>query len=183
MKSNQLPQIPDNADLNTYTTPGAYVVRNYAVTRTLKNGPDVAAIGSGYRLFVMQTTNTDASGVFPLVQIAVVTDSIPKLYMRSNWSGTFNEWQNFVSTGIIKKHTQRCKDVAITTKSGDGAYYNTKAAMTLSEVMTKNLISIAVGEWGGCTASVTPYLSGNDIGFMSDVSQTAAYIDVIVTYI
>lgn len=76
-----------------------------------------------------------------------------------------------------------CSNVAITTKSGSGAYYVRYKAF--AEIITGTWIKILglmVVDWSGATASFIPYYQSDQLCFMSDVSQTVSSITVRVVY-
>ena len=75
-------------------------------------------------------------------------------------------------------------NIPITTRSGGGAYYAPAGSRNVA-VDGYTAIGAAVCDWETLAANVVPYIaqSTQTIGFMSDISQTAGAIDIIVTYI
>ena len=65
------------------------------------------------------------------------------------------------------------ENVAITTKSSNGAYYGTIISYEDLGIPQWRIASIVLLNWEGATASFTPYLHYNQgINVMSDISQT-----------
>ena len=101
-----------------------------------------------------------------------------------------NKTLNLVATNGVKingdsikhvKYVDRSySNVAITTKSGSGAYYKLQESYTQSGY---TVISVTLIGWSGATASFTPYYQANNIAFMSDVSQTVGSVIVRVVLI
>ena len=69
----------------------------------------------------------------------------------------------------------------ITKHSTGGAYYSdTEIDVSKTGYLP---VSCLIKEWSGISAVIQPYITGsNKIGFLSDVSQTAAYIAVKIIY-
>lgn len=80
-------KIPENSDLNDYTTPGAYCCTTSAIAATLANGPSYT--GAGFRLVVSAT-----STVGGIVQFAIFnTTGNPRIFWRiRNNNGTWSDW-------------------------------------------------------------------------------------------
>jgi hypothetical protein len=71
------------------------------------------------------------------------------------------------------------ENVAITTKSSNGAYYGTIISYEDLGIPQWRIASIVLLNWEGATASFTPYLHYNQgINVMSDISQTVAKISL-----
>lgn len=77
--------IPNNADLNDYTTPGKYYSSSSSVTATLSHCP---LTGAGFSLYVLGLASAN------LKQIYIHNTDGDTMYMRqySNSSGTFGSW-------------------------------------------------------------------------------------------
>lgn len=90
-------------------------------------------------------------------------------------------------TGGVKYADVTFTNVAITTRSGSGAYYvnGGKAIPTASVPAGSTILAVTLNTWGSCSAAIVPYYNsaGNVINFMSDVSQTAGSITVRIAYI
>lgn len=88
-------EIPSGADLNTYTTVGAYRVGSLSVTQSLTNAPPVT--NAGFRLHVIHTTT---SGGF--IQMAIYNATAPTIYVRVRGSsGTWGGWAK-VLTSVLR---------------------------------------------------------------------------------
>ena len=75
--------IPENSDLNTYTTLGKYYVQNTRTAATIKNAPTIT---DNYALFVFQRTQSGA-----IAQMVVTLTGL--IYVRgANESGVFRNW-------------------------------------------------------------------------------------------
>ena len=87
-------EIPDNADLNNYKTPGKYYVRTEASAKTIKNKP--TGMNTNFCMFVF--IRTDAAA-------AVVTQMMFTLsckeYLRSTSTTSFRPWTEYTTTEEI----------------------------------------------------------------------------------
>ena len=75
--------IPANADLNSYTTEGCYVVTTAATAATLANHPPVSA---GFQMWVVRVASTNR-----LKQLALANENGNKAYVRY-YNGTWGAW-------------------------------------------------------------------------------------------
>lgn len=82
--------IPNNADLNTYITPGTYYIASSAGSKTLQNCPYTE---SGFKLLVEQTYSANYKR-----QIAWFGSGTSTIYVRctSTNGETWNDWTNIV---------------------------------------------------------------------------------------
>lgn len=70
---------------------------------------------------------------------------------------------------------------AVTSQSANGAYYSpTKYDISVSGFTP---ISVYITAWDNMSASVTPYIDNNVVGFISDISLTIGSIRLRVLYI
>ena len=90
--------IPENADLNSYTSPGSYRCTSNAIAATLKHCPTA----NGFRMEVMSTIASAATGY--QIQTIYPNNDLGKFYMRrrgSASSGTWSNWFEFAGTEIV----------------------------------------------------------------------------------
>lgn len=87
--SADIPTIPDNANLNDYTTPGSYAVRTDGSAATITNIPHKA---SG-RLTVIDNVR----GTY-LTQIYIPSTALPYIYLRAKAVSSWSAWQLFNNT-------------------------------------------------------------------------------------
>lgn len=109
-------QIPENADLNDYITPGIYYSPNTSHTSTLKNVPPT--VGTGFRLEVKTTTGNNW-----VKQIVYPNSTNQRTHMRQADGGTdmWGDWNyeiiNADLSGVIKT-----KNISVSVTSGQGTY-------------------------------------------------------------
>ena len=84
-------EVESGSSLNSYTTPGTYIVKTDAIASTIANMPRSA---SG-RLVVIST-----SGTSYLSQIYLPTTSVPIVYIRFYASSSWSSWQELVDNRI-----------------------------------------------------------------------------------
>lgn len=85
--------VPSGADLNTYTTPGAYRIATASIAASLVNAPPYTV--SGFRLIV-----SGMSGTAGVVQFAIFNHVSNPMWSRvQNNGGNWGEWNQFFHTG------------------------------------------------------------------------------------
>ena len=83
--------IPEDADLNNYTTPGVYRASTAAIAGSLANGPVYSS--AGFRLMVSANSHS-STGV---IQMAFYNTTGNYVYYRiMNNSGTWSPWANLM---------------------------------------------------------------------------------------
>lgn len=83
--------IPENSDLNDYTTPGSFYVPNSTVAATLSNMPRVTV---GGRLWVLQGNSLSPEA---FLQIYLVTGSmVTTLHLRRYYNGSWGRWYEMI---------------------------------------------------------------------------------------
>lgn len=86
VRQNTPVEIPENADLNTYTTPGIYLSPSNTVTNSLSHCP---VFGGEFRLEVRLIDGTDSI----LEQKIILKSSRPEvIYARIYYSSSFRDW-------------------------------------------------------------------------------------------
>lgn len=78
-------------DLDTFTEPSTLNCNSYNVAQSLIHTPPIGTFGSGFRFDVF------ASSFGGRVQRIMVHDTIPKIFYRSKFSDTWNNWEKVVS--------------------------------------------------------------------------------------
>lgn len=98
LKANRLslhfsdaPTIPDNADLNSYRTPGSYKVNTYASSKTIAQIPERTA----GRLIVMSLTAATR-----LLQIYIPMSATPKFWVRT-YADSWYDWYCLQPAGTV----------------------------------------------------------------------------------
>lgn len=89
-------EIPESADLNTYTTPGIYICRNKTRATTLSNTP----CRRGFSLIVLANLLDDDGGISGVIQIVRMftshANSLPNqpvyTWQRKLYSNTWSDW-------------------------------------------------------------------------------------------
>ena len=82
--------IPENADLNDYTTAGTYHSRSSTISATLKNAPYT---GTGFRLDVIKTLSSEH-----LMQEVKTNSSTSRTYCRTRTNGEWNAWHRVMQS-------------------------------------------------------------------------------------
>lgn len=91
-------------DLDTFTEPGTWNCNSYGTAQSLIHTPPIGTFGSGFRFDVF------ASSSGGRVQRIMVHDTIPKIFYRSKFSDTWNNWEKVVSNTDL---TERFKPIRI----------------------------------------------------------------------
>lgn len=84
--------IPENSDLNNYTSPGIYKCALNATATTLTNCPDVVA----FSLVVLENTNSGISQF-----ISTYATNAPKVYLRNKYNNTWGSWVRIYNSNDI----------------------------------------------------------------------------------
>lgn len=84
--------IPENSDLNNYTSPGIYKCALNATATTLTNCPDVVA----FSLVVLEHTNSGISQF-----ISTYATNAPKVYLRNKYNNTWGSWVRIYNSNDI----------------------------------------------------------------------------------
>ena len=77
---------------------------------------------------------------------------------------------------------QTYSNVAITTRSGNGAYYNNSLSLPSSIPSGATILGVTVSGFSGATASFTPSINGTTLMLISDVSQTVTQVGLLFAY-
>ena len=85
-------KIPDNSDLNNYTTPGVYYVESSANAATIVHGPTT---GYGYRLIVQ------SDGLNNFYHQWVILNNSRLFYCRARNSSTWTGWSYYISSDVL----------------------------------------------------------------------------------
>lgn len=101
--SGTAPLISENADLNTYTTPGVYVISSDSVAGTVSNAP----CATSGKLIVIDQKN-DATYIS---QIYIPTTSMFTTYMRTKYADTWANWATFQPANLKARTDFRSIDV------------------------------------------------------------------------
>ena len=82
-------EIPANADLDSYTTPGSY----YAVQATAATVTNCPVTDYHFRLEVIRTAGSNSY----LLQIVMTAASVGRVYARRRYGGTWYSWGRFIN--------------------------------------------------------------------------------------
>lgn len=85
-------------DLDTFTEPGTWNCNSYGTAQSLIHTPPIGTFGSGFRFDVF------ASSSGGRVQRIMVHDTIPKIFYRSKFSDTWNNWEKVVSNTDLQNY-------------------------------------------------------------------------------
>ena len=85
-------------DLDTFTEPSTLNCNSYNVAQSLIHTPPIGTFGSGFRFDVF------ASSFGGRVQRIMVHDTIPKIFYRSKFSDTWNNWEKVVSNTDLQNY-------------------------------------------------------------------------------
>lgn len=139
---NQFTNIPDNADLNSYTTPGSYICTTSTHAATMTNSP---VTGSGFVLHV-ETIGGGTGG--NIVQTVKAYDnSVMKEYTRTYTPTTWSSWHSIYDSKLE---------------------YNNTAVSNMNT--TPFLQKTYVGKWTGANTTNAP-ISNNSGTFISYASS------------
>ena len=90
--------ISENADFNSYTTPGTYVVSSDDIAGTISNMPHpTSGNAASGKLIVIDQKN---DGVF-ITQIYLPTTSISLVYYRKKYNATWTSWTRVMFADMI----------------------------------------------------------------------------------
>lgn len=161
--------IPNNSDINTYTTPGVYAVVSDASASTMTNMPRAA---SG-KLIVL----TRGNNIVYIQQRYITTSSSPNEYIRNYNNGSFTSWElvprqsdilekNYVFTGINASSTNNLQQLGMIDVYGamlavfrvDGALDGTSVYVVRRNSAGWQISTLYEGE-----ASNTPVVDSNGI--------------------
>ena len=118
-------EIPENSDLNTYTTPGTYYSPNNTRTSTLTNAPSVSA---GFKLFV------DGNYSSSYVHQYAITATTQIMHRQRKSNGTWSDWAKIFDT------------INLPTKSDVGlSEVENKSSATIRDEITQSNVTTALG--------------------------------------
>lgn len=82
----------------------------------------------------------------------------------------------------IKTVRQVYNNVAITTRSGSGAYYTNNLSVPSSIPTSATILSVTVSGFSGAAASFVPSINGRTLMLISDISQTVTQAGLLFAY-
>lgn len=93
IKSNFFPGtklIPENSDLNDYTTPGVYYCPGNAGAKTIDNMP----VHLAFSLMVLRTTDAGCRQIFMPYQVANISENTNRIWTRAfyDYDGGWSDW-------------------------------------------------------------------------------------------
>ena len=96
------PEIPTNADLNTYKTPGRYRVKTISISRSLANSP-IDKTNGGVCILEVKTFNDTDRLIQELTEVKLLADPAYEVIVyRRYWTaasgGAWGDWMKFSGT-------------------------------------------------------------------------------------
>ena len=152
--------IPNNSDLNDYTTPGQYYVSTAANSKTIKNCPYTL---SGFKLTV-EKTSSDGHILQTLKAV-----NAKYIYYRTAADSNFNDWLTPVTNADFAPLTYN-------DTSGDNIQDMIKAkAKIIAQNMSGNICGMLPGGWQGQQFGFTLFGKANNIITLMIVLQHDTY--------
>ena len=129
-------EIPANANLNNYTTPGMYYCNSTANAATLSNCPAT-------QRFCMNVYElSETTKVQEIVEIATSNDQLVNTHRRIRYNTTWYSWDSFIRVSTTFANVRKSD----TTASATGSVYRIGRVVNISFAVT-TAVALTAGSW------------------------------------